>query len=266
MKRVLITGGGSGLGRELAIAWSKRGAKVAIADVNDLRLTETRQLLRGESLSILLDVQSDSDWQVAADQIRAEWGGLDVLVNNAGIACGGPLERESMANWERAVSVNLLGVVRGCKTLLPLLRESAGAILNVSSMSGLIHPPMMASYNAVKAAVVALSESLRFELDDSVSVHVLCPGFFKTNLLESVSDDMAPTKALMNRLFEKAEITAAQVAECAVDGVENGDYMILSHPEGKKAFRLKRLFPDSLYPKIMKKQTSGMTRAWQVSS
>lgn len=263
-QRVLITGGASGLGREMARQWVASGARVAVGDLNTERLEETRAELGDGVLTLTLDVTKDADWASAVATLEEQWGGLDVVVNNAGIASGGPLQTESIATWHRVLEINLLGVVRGCQATLPLLRKSHGHILNVASMAGLIHPPMMGSYNAVKAAVVAYSETLSFELeDDGVDVHVLCPGFFKTNLVESLGERSPTMQAMLGRIFDKARVTAADVARAAIQGVDNGTFMILSHADGRQAHRIKRLFPSTVYRKLMRKQTAGMVKAWR---
>lgn len=262
-QRVLISGGASGLGRELARAYAERGAKVAIADIHAERLAEVQAELGAPHLALELDVTDPAQWQTAVARVCAEFGGLDLLVNNAGIATGGPVEQESAQAWRRILDINLLGVVYGCQAALAALRESRGAILNVASMAGLIHPPMMGSYNAAKAAVVAYSETLLFELaDDGIAVHVLCPGFFRTNLHESLPPESDAMRAVLERIFDRAKLSAADVARAAVAGVDSGQHLILSHPEGRAAHRIKRLFPSTLYRKLMRKQTAGLVRAW----
>lgn len=262
--RVLISGGASGLGRELALAWAARGAQVAIGDIHRERLEATHVELGTSHKAIPLNVTSDADWSKAIAALQKDWGGLDIVVNNAGIASGGPLESEDIASWQRVIDINLLGVVRGCQAARPLLRSSCGHILNVASMAGLIHPPMMGSYNAVKAAVVAYSETLRFELEsEGIGVHVLCPSFFKTNLAESIDEQNPAMKSVLNRIFERSSISAGDVAKAAISGVENGTFLIHSHPEGRQAHLIKRFFPASLYPKMMRKQSAGMLRAWK---
>ncbi len=262
-QRVLITGGASGLGREMARQWVAAGARVAIGDLNAERLEETRSELGDQVLALTLDVTSDADWAAAVATLQEQWGGLDIVVNNAGIASGGPLLKERLETWQRVIDINLLGVVRGCQATLPLLKQSRGHILNVASMAGLIHPPMMGSYNAVKAAVVAYSETLSFELEnDGIGVHVLCPGFFKTNLVESLGEQSPTMQAMLGRIFDKARVTAADVARAAIQGVNDGTFLILSHADGRQAHRVKRLFPSTIYRTLMRKQTAGMVKAW----
>jgi NAD(P)-dependent dehydrogenase (short-subunit alcohol dehydrogenase family) len=123
-----------------------------------------------------------------ADDLSGRLDRLDVLVNNAGVAGGGRLDVATVDEWRWITEINLFGVVRGCRTFTPLFkRQGSGYIVNTASAAGLIHPPTMSSYNAVKAAVVALSETLQYELAPyGVSTSVVCPSFFRTNLASSL--------------------------------------------------------------------------------
>ena len=182
-KRVLVTGGASGLGLALTELMVARGDTVLVVD-----LAEERPDTVPEGAAYRrLDVRSQQDWDAALAWVRETWGGLDLLVNNAGIATGGRIDVEAIADWERVVDINLLGVARGCHTFTPLLKEQrSGHIVNVASLAGLVHGPGMASYNATKAGVVAISETLQFELGPwDIDVSVVCPAFFRTNLHQS---------------------------------------------------------------------------------
>ena len=174
MSRVLVTGAASGLGAALANAFEARGDEVLRTD------------LAGGDLT--LDVTSDDDWAAALAHVEETWGGLDVLVNNAGVAGGGRLDVATMDEWEWITEINLFGVVRGTRTFVPMLkRQGSGHIVNVASLAGLVHPAGMASYNAVKAAVVALTETTGHELASyGVRASVVCPSYFRTNLMASM--------------------------------------------------------------------------------
>ena len=111
---------------------------------------------------IKLDVRSDDDWAAARDWVEREWGGLDVLVNNAGVAGGGRIDVAGMDEWQWITEINLFGVVRGTRTFVPMFKQQrSGHIVNIASLAGLVHPAGMGSYNAVKAGVVAFSETSR---------------------------------------------------------------------------------------------------------
>ena len=179
-RRVLVTGGASGLGLALVRALVARGDHVLATDLQ----ADRPDALPEAAAYLPLDVRSDDAWAAALAHVRETWGGLDLLVNNAGVAAGGRIDVATMDEWHWIVDINLLGVVRGCRTFTPLLKEQGnGHIVNTASLAGLVHAPGMAAYNTVKAGVVALSETLSHELaPHGIDVSVVCPSFFRTNL------------------------------------------------------------------------------------
>lgn len=263
--RVFITGGASGLGRALAERFASAGYSVCIGDVNDERGAETLAVLQASTTAHYLhcDVQQEADLQAAADWLKQHWAGVDIVVNNAGVATAGAIDSFPMADWQWVMDINVLGVVRGCKVFTPLLREQGGGqLVNVASLAGIIHPPKMASYCATKAAVVALSESLSLELErDNIAVSVVCPAFFRTNLAESLRASDPSSTAMTQKLVNKAKVGAEEIAEKVYKGVQRRDFHILTHSDSKRFFMLKRLLPYKLYRHIMLKNTAGMMRA-----
>ena len=237
MNRVLITGGASGLGAALAARFSARGDRVLVTDVN-----EPATLPAGARFQ-RLDITSESDWAAAADRVRDEFGGLDVLVNNAGIAAGGRIDRLGADHWQRVLSVNVLGAVHGCRTFAPLFKQQgSGHLVNVASAAGLLHPPAMSSYNASKAAVVALSETLRHELGPwGVRVSVVCPTFFRTNLASSMSGDDPMMERAATKLIDKAPLGADEIAARVLRAVDAGRFLILPDRDARVAYWTKRL-------------------------
>jgi len=229
-RRVLVTGGASGLGAALAEALRRRGDDVLVCDLAPTSSEHRR-----------LDVTSDANWADVAQWVRQTWGGLDLLVNNAGIATGGRIDVAGMDEWHRAVEVNLLGAVRGCRTFVPMFKsQGAGTIVNIASLAGLVHPPAMASYTATKAGVVALSETLRHELHPwGIHVAVVCPGFFQTNLAASVDSADPLTAALTQGLIGRSPLTAADIAAEVLRGLDAGEHVILTDAEGRSAVAAK---------------------------
>jgi NAD(P)-dependent dehydrogenase (short-subunit alcohol dehydrogenase family) len=262
-QRIFITGGASGLGRALAERYAQSGANVCIGDVNDQRGAETLQALRAYGVDahyLHCDVTREADLETAAQWLQTNWGGVDVVVNNAGVAASGAIGELSLADWQWIVDINLLGVVRGCKAFAPLLKaQRSGRIVNVASMAGLIHPPLMSAYNATKAAVVALSETLKIELaNDNIGVSVVCPAFFRTNLAETARAGDAGSGQMMNKLVTRARRGADEVAALVHAGIERGDFHILTHKREARIWRLKRLLPYSMYSRMMLKATRQM--------
>ncbi|MGH8453705.1 MAG: SDR family NAD(P)-dependent oxidoreductase, partial [Nevskiales bacterium] len=185
------------------------------------------------------------------------------LVNNAGIATGGSVVESHYEDWQRALDINLMGVVRGCKTFVPiLLAQKAGHVVNIASFAGIASPPNMASYNVAKAGVISLSESLRAEtIDEGVDVSVACPSFFKTNLTESVQ---APgdewLKKFTENVMARSRVTAEDVADDIFRAVHDGRFMVITHDDARMQWRLKRAAPEFFYKMVRDKLKQRMTQ------
>jgi len=252
--RIMITGAGSGLGREIALRWAREGWRLALADVNEDALGETLDLVRaagGDGFTQRCDVRDYSQLTALAQACEAKFGGIDVIVNNAGVASGGFLAELSLEDWDWQLAVNLMGVVKGCKAFLPLLERSKGRIVNIASMAALMQGPGMSNYNVAKAGVLALSESLLVELRQlEVAVHVVCPSFFQTNLLDSFRGPDPAMKAQVGKLLQGSPISAEQIADYIHQRVAAGEFLILPHEAGREAWQLKRQAPERLYDEM----------------
>lgn len=245
MKRILITGGASGLGRALAARYAADGWRVLIGDIDERRGRETEAALGGEVRYRALDVTEEASLVAVRDWLEAEWGGLDMLVNNAGVAAAGRIERIPAADWDWVLDINLMGVVRGCRVFVPLFkRQGGGHIVNIASMAGLLNAPVMANYNVAKAGVIALSETLRFELAPwGIRTTVACPSFFQTNLGESLRTPEPGMSETVEKLLASSELDADDVARIIRDGAARGRFMILPHAAARRAWRIKRFLP-----------------------
>ncbi|WP_281690838.1 SDR family oxidoreductase [Pseudomonas sp. PARCl1] len=252
--RIMITGAGSGLGREIALRWAREGWRLALADVNEGGLRETLDLARaagGEGFVQRCDVRDYSQLTALAQACTEQFGGIDVVVNNAGVASGGFFAELSLEDWDWQIAVNLMGVVKGCMAFLPLLERSKGRIINVASMAALMQGPGMSNYNVAKAGVLALSESLLVELRQvEVAVHVVCPSFFQTNLLDSFRGPNPAMKAQVGKLLEGSPINAADIADYIHRQVAAGEFLIMPHEAGRQAWELKRQAPERLYQEM----------------
>jgi len=241
-RRVLVTGGASGLGAALVDEFLKRGDRVLVTD-----LAESREVPAGAEY-LRLNVISDADWDAARDWVESNWGGLDVLVNNAGIATGGRIDVVTLEEWQGVIDINLLGVVRGCRAFVPMMKaQKAGHIVNTASLAGLVHPPAMASYTAVKAGVVAISETLSYELSPwDIAVSAVCPGFFRTNLASSLAGSDTAVDKVAARLIEKSPLTAPQIAAEVMKGIDARRMVIQPDAPGRRAVWTKK-FARPLY-------------------
>lgn len=264
-RRVLITGAGSGLGRALAHVYAERGACVACVDLHADRAEETRRMLPGGGhLALVADVGDDAAMAALRAQVVGAWDGLDVLVNNAGIASGGECAHTSMAEWQRTLNINLMGVVRGVREFVPIMEaKGQGLVINVASFAGLAGAPGLGAYGVSKAAVVALSEGMRAELiGKGIRVSVLCPSFFKTNLMESFQGATnAPLKQMAGKLMDKSPINAADVARYTVDESEAGRFLLLPHQDTRTRWLLKRWFPGLYFKKLLEYVAQNARRA-----
>lgn len=238
-QRVLVTGAASGLGAALVAAYRARGAEVLATDVAYADVVSTGST---DADRLRLDVTSDDDWAAALAHVEERWSGLDVLVNNAGVAGGGRIDVAGLDEWEWITEINLFGVVRGCRTFTPLLkRQGSGRIVNIASLAGLVHPAGMASYNAVKAAVVALTETLGHELAPyGVRCHVVCPSYFRTNLMSSIRCSDTELAGIVAHLVESSPLGPDDIAAAVLAGIDGGDEVILPDPAALAAYDLKQ--------------------------
>jgi len=247
-QRVLVTGGASGLGAALVSAFRAAGDEVLVTDVHD-----------ADGVDLVLDITSHDDWAAALAHVEQGWGGLDILVNNAGIAGGGRIELSTIDEWQRIIDVNLLGVVRGTRTFTPMFKQQgSGHVVNVASLAGLVHAAGMGSYNAVKAAVVAFTETTGHELHPfGVKASVVCPSYFKTNLLSSMRGSDQRVGRVVAGLIERATVTADEVAAAVLEGIAHGDDVIVPDEPARQAYALK--WGDrAAYDALMRHQASRL--------
>jgi NAD(P)-dependent dehydrogenase (short-subunit alcohol dehydrogenase family) len=254
--RAVITGGGGGLGRAIALALAPRGARVLVADVNLAGAEETARLVEakgGRAQALRADVSVYEEVAHLAAEAERLWGGTDFVVNNAGVGIGGPLDDIPIDDWKWAVGVNFWGPVYGCQVFVPgFKRQGGGHILNVASAAGLLAAPEMAPYNATKAAVVALSETLHAELAaHKIGVTVLCPTFFQTDIVNAGRLHSSDGAVLARKLMARAKLQADDVARLALEGVEANRLYVVPHPDGRWMWRLKRLAPEPFYHRLL---------------
>jgi NAD(P)-dependent dehydrogenase (short-subunit alcohol dehydrogenase family) len=191
--------------------------------------------------------------EALAAAVAAEFGPVEVLYNNAGIASGGPMVETTMAEWRQVLDIDLLGVVRGCRLFLPaMLAAGRGHIVNTASFAGLAGAPGIMTYGVAKAGVVALSEQLRAEVEPKgVRVSVLCPSFFRTNLMQgALGSDRVKSLAL--RMMDKSPDTLDAVADAVLAQVDAGRFLILPTKREPLRWRLKRWFPEFYFRQILK--------------
>lgn len=183
---VVVTGAGGGIGRELALQCAERGAHLALCDRNPTALEETARLCTARGtrppLTDAVDVSDADQMTTFGKEVIATLGVPDLVINNAGIAVIGGLLDTTVADWERLVGVNVMGVVHGVNAFAPAMVErGSGHIVNLSSAAGLLANPQLGAYSATKFAVLGMTEALRMELaPHGVAVTAVCPGVINT--------------------------------------------------------------------------------------
>src|SRR5690242_6725681 len=226
-KVVVITGAGSGMGREMALKAAREGALLAISDWNAEALAETVDLVKGigaEVRSDVVDVSDRAAMATWATAVAEQFGRVNVVVNNAGVTVTGDFEEMSYEDFDWIVGVNFNGVINGTKEFLPHLTASGdGALVNISSLFGLISMPGQTAYNATKYAVRGFTEALREEMlinKHPVSVTCVHPGGIKTGISRNGRKTASQNAAKLDELFDKrlARMSAEKAAQIILDG------------------------------------------------
>ncbi len=255
-KVAVITGAGSGLGREFADTAASLGMKLVLADIQaDALEKATDELLAQgvEVLAMVCDVSKAAHVEELADAALARFHGIHLVFNNAGVGSGGLIWENSLEDWEWVLGVNLWGVIHGVRVFTRAMLECAkkdpsfeGHIVNTASMAGLLNAPAMGVYNVSKHAVVSLSETLFHDLqlvNAPIGASVLCPYFVPTgishshrNRPEELKADGSPTnsqiaaQALTVKAVESGKVSARDVSRMTFDAIRDGQFYIFSHP------------------------------------
>ena len=249
-RRAVVTGGGSGLGRALAVRLGRDGWHVAVCDIDLSAAEETAAAVArfgGTAQVESLDVTLPAQWRALHDRLRASWERIDLLVNNAGVTGAGEVGGYPLEDWRWVLDVNLFGVLHGCHTFVDWLAENPARphVVNTASMAAMVSAPTMGAYNVSKAAVVSLSETLYAELRGrGVGVTVLCPGFVATNLLTAGRWSRADLRRRAEGFFAQSRLSADDVAEATVRAIQRRQLYVVLPLRGRVLWRLKRLMPQ----------------------
>jgi len=251
-KVAVITGGGSGFGREFALKGAALGMKLVLADVDVKGLAETVEMVRklgAEALGVPTDVSDAEQVDALARATLDTFGGVHLLFNNAGVGTGGFVWESSANDWAWVFGVNVMGVANGVRAFTPLMLEQnePAHIVNTASVAGFLASPAMGVYNASKHAVVALTETLYHDLaivGGPVGCSLLCPAFVPTGIAQAersrpeglrndspltVSQQMADRQ--LTKAVESGRVSAKDVAEMTFDAVREQRFYVLTHPK-----------------------------------
>jgi NAD(P)-dependent dehydrogenase (short-subunit alcohol dehydrogenase family) len=246
-KVALVTGGASGIGAELARQLSAAGAAVIVADIaadGADRLAAEINARAGSALASATDVACFADVERAVQLAVERFGRLDLIINNAGVGLAGELRDLELADWRPVIDVNLWGVIHGVHAALPvMLHQGYGQIVNMASAAGLVPRPGMVPYAAIKYAVVGLSTSLRYEVEDlGIRVNVVCPFHVATGIFQNTTyrniDHEGMLAAIPFRQFP-----VERCVEEILTGVSKNHAIIAMPRFARFEWRLYRYFP-----------------------
>jgi len=270
-KLAVVTGGSSGIGYSIAKGLACRGANILLVARNQDKLDDAAEKLRGVSSSnievLSADITQAEDVERLKKAVHSIAKAADIVVNSAGIVSAGLLDETPISEWHRLHDINVFGLVQMLQSLIPAMREQSKLdgqerhIVNMASAAGLMGMQGMSAYGATKAAVIALSASLRVELAPlKIGVTVVCPDFVQTPIAEAVQlfgrMKNPQTKKGIQKRFKAAGLTPEIVAAKTLVAMEKNQSMVVVGKEAIWGYRLKRLSP-----KLVERMLSKMMRS-----
>ncbi len=249
-KVAVITGGGSGIGRELCFQLAKSGATVVVADIREDYAKNTVDAIKnlgGTARYMRVNVASEAEVQQLIEETVSQYGRIDYMFNNAGIAIGGDVRDLTMAQWKKVMDINWNGVLYGSTIAYRVMAQQGfGHIVNTASATGLMPQPGNTPYCASKHAVVGLSQSLRYEgADVGVKVSTICPGHVQTDIYKNMTVANVPNEKVVESLPSGAMRTSAAV-DLILKGIIKNKDIIIFPVSVRWAWRIHRLFPALL--------------------
>ena len=262
-KRAFITGGGGALGKAFSLRLAKDGWTIGITDLNETALENTRRDIEaagGKCLSYRFDVSDKQAYKAAFDDFIAQTGGIDLLINNAGVGDGGLFGEYEPEKWDWITGINQMAVIYGSHYATQVMKKQrSGLILSISSIAGVACMPNMSMYNVTKAAVLALGESMYAEVKPfGIQVSVALPEFFKSGIMTQAKGD-ATAKTIGMKKIEKAPFSPEEVAGVILDGAGDGKFYIMHPFKAKLAFFVRNRFPNYF---LNRKYKEILTKKW----
>lgn len=258
-KTAVLTGAASGFGLECARIGAARGMNLVLVDVQQDALDKAEAEMKAAGVQVMarkVDVASATEMEALAAAVKERFGAPHFVFNNAGVGAGGLVWENTVADWEWVLGVDLWGVVHGVRLFVPMMLEAAekdpayrGHITNTASMAGLLTAPNMGIYNAAKAAVVSLTETMYQDLrlvTDQIGASLLCPYFVPTAIVQSdrnrpggalAQGQLTKSQLIGQAMSEKAvssgKVTAAEVAHKVFQAISDNQFYVFSHTGAK---------------------------------
>jgi NAD(P)-dependent dehydrogenase (short-subunit alcohol dehydrogenase family) len=261
-KIVVVTGAASGIGRETALAFGRRGSHLAVCDIDEAGLLAVRQELEGLGCLVhseVVDVSRAEEVERFCDNVYSRFARVDVLVNNAGIAVGGPVEYIPLDGWRRIVGINLWGVIHGCHFFYPRMIEQGGggSIVNIASSAAYAPNLGLGAYACTKHAVLGLSETMRIEgAMRGIHVSTICPGVVNTPIYSNIdysdgSGRVAPAEVtrFVRKFADRFGCHPSKVAATVIDAVERNRGVVPVGP-GARQMDISRRISRELYNRV----------------
>jgi NAD(P)-dependent dehydrogenase (short-subunit alcohol dehydrogenase family) len=256
-KTVVVTGAGSGIGKETALALARRGASLAICDVNETGLAQTAEQARAlgrEVLARRVDVANRHEMREFAAAVHERVPAVDILMNNAGVGLGAGCLDTPLDDWDWITGINLMGVVHGCHFFLPAMvgRRRGGHVVNVSSAAAFAATEALSAYSTTKFAVLGLSEALRDELTPhGIGVTAVCPGIINTGItgaarLRGAHANDTARRHVMD-IYQRRNYGPARVATNILKAVQRNRAVAPVSPEAWFMYYLKRCCPGLVF-------------------
>lgn len=270
-KKCFITGAASGIGRATALLLAQKGAELFLTDIHTDGLEKTVRDIRFQNGKVTrykaLDIVDYEAVRSFAQEIYAESGAMDMVMNIAGIAVWGAVGQMKHEDWKAVIDVNLMGPIHVVEVFVPeMMKNNSGHIVNVASAAGLFGLPWHGAYSASKYGLRGLSDVLRHDLKKhNIGVHLVCPGAVDTGLVQSIKiSGLEISEEKLGRLkkyFQKHAVSPEQAAKAILKGIENKDYYIFTSEDIRLGFLAQQKFTTA-YDFVMQKMNDVFQKAF----